>query len=335
MKDTVNFNYTEAFRINLGLFSETEQHRLRDARVLIAGTGGAGGVIAIMLARSGVGHFTLIDPDVYTLSNINRQIGCFVDTIGRSKAEVIKEEILRINPLAGVLVYNKIVPLEKMEELLTQADVYFSEADDLAYSTCSLLLAQKLKVMSISYMPMGMAGYIMVFPPDLPRNYDPTDMFGGPKISQYDELKEFQNNPVNRSGRRWHITEGKMRVDWFRKWCKGENTLTQLCPAVWIGTALASIEAVKYLTGKWKKVRAPKMWHVDLANNRINVSRFRRRTWLFSKYIYWAVNIKWLGIGNRIKQISLKTMDKELSKLEQQEEQGKEAALPFAWKHII
>jgi len=77
------------------------------------------------------------------------------------------------------------------------------------------------------------------------------------------------------------------------------------------------------------------MWHVDLANNRINVSRFRRRTWLFSKYIYWAVNIKWLGIGNRIKQISLKTMDKELSKLKQQEEQGKEAALPFVWKHII
>ncbi len=141
-----------------------------------------------------------------------------------------------------------------------------------------------MKVMSISYMPMGMAGYIMVFPPDLPRIYDPTDMFGGPKISQYDELKEFQNNPVNRSGRRWHITEGKMRVDWFRKWCKGENTLTQLCPQS--GSELPwQLEAVKYLTGKWKKYGAcpPKMWHVDLDNNRHQCSQVPKKNLLFSK----------------------------------------------------
>lgn len=121
MNDTQNFNYTEAFKINRGLFSEEEQLRLRDAKILVVGTGGAGGVISIMLARSGVENFTLVDPDVYTLSNINRQIGCFVDTIGRNKAEVIKEEILRINPLAKVQVHKKIVPLEELEEMLKQA----------------------------------------------------------------------------------------------------------------------------------------------------------------------------------------------------------------------
>ena len=335
MNDTQNFDYTEAFKINRGLFSEEEQLRLRDAKILVVGTGGAGGVISVMLARSGVENFTLVDPDEYTLSNINRQIGCFVDTIGRNKAEVIKEEILRINPLAKVEVYKKIVPLEELEEMLKQADVYFSEADDLAYSTCSLILAQELKIMSISYMPMGMAGYVMVLPPSLPHIYDPTDMFGGPKNLPYDELKSFQHNPVNRSGRRWHITEGKMRVEWFRKWCKGEAPLTQLCPAVWIGNGLATIEAIKYITGKWENVRAPKMWHIDLANNRIKVAKFRRRTWFFCKYIYWAVNIKWLGIGDKIRQMSLKTMDKELSKMAREEEQGKEVRLPFSWKHLI
>ncbi len=175
----------------------------------------------------------------------------------------------------------------------------------------------------------------MVFPPGLPRVYDPTDMFGGPKGLNYDELKEFQGDPVNRSGRRWHITQGKMRIEWFRKWCRGENTLTQLCPAVWTGTALASIEAVKYITGKWKRVKAPKMWQIELAENRIRVKKFRRRTRIFSKYIYWAVNIKWLGIGQRIRQFTLKSLEKDLEKMQKQEEQGKTPHLPFMWKHII
>ncbi len=112
------FNYHQAFSINLGLFSPSEQQRLREARITIAGTGGAGGVIAIMLARSGVENFTLIDCDTYSITNINRQIGCFVDTLGQYKAEVIKNEILRINPGANITCINRAIPLEELKTLL-------------------------------------------------------------------------------------------------------------------------------------------------------------------------------------------------------------------------
>jgi molybdopterin/thiamine biosynthesis adenylyltransferase len=335
MTETCEFQYEEAFRINSGVLSKSEQEKLHRAKVIIVGTGGAGGAIAIMLARSGVANFTLVDFDTYSLSNLNRQIGCFLDTIGKYKSEVIKSEILRINPGANINAITRKLSMEEMDTMLDENDVYFSEADDLAYSNCSLVMAQKKRKLAICYMPSGLTGYVMVFPPDLAKVVDPTHLFGGPKGLPYEQQFEFQHNPVYRKGRRWHITQGKMRIGWFREWCEGKATLTQLCPSVWLGASLASMEAIKYITGKWKTVRVPKMWEIDLANNRVVAKRFRRRTWLFSKYIYWACGIKYLNIGQRIRQFTLKSLEKDLSKMEQEESEGKNATLPFLWRHFI
>jgi len=62
-------NYDEFFQRNLGIFEPEEQERIKDAKVLIIGCGGIGGVIAIALARSSVGHFVLMEPEVYELSS--------------------------------------------------------------------------------------------------------------------------------------------------------------------------------------------------------------------------------------------------------------------------
>jgi molybdopterin/thiamine biosynthesis adenylyltransferase len=329
------FDYKEAFRINSGTITDSEQDKLRNAWVLIVGTGGAGGTIAVMLARSGFSHFTLVDFDTYSLSNINRQIGCFTDTIGRYKVDVIKEEILRINPEAVVAAIPHRLELSELEKMLDAHDVYFSEADDLAYSTCSLILAQKKRKLAISFMPSGLTGYVMVFPPGLKNIYDPTHMFGGPSGLNYEELKAFQADPTCRSGRRWHISQGKMRIEWYRKWCDGKAPLTQICPAVWAGAALASLEAIKHLTGKWRMVKAPLMWQMELGENRIRAIKFRKRSWLFSKYIYRAMRIKALGIGKRIEVLTRKSLEKDLARMEKEEAEGKCPSLPFMWKHVI
>jgi len=330
-----DFDYNAAFQINSGILSQSEQEKLRKARITIVGVGGAGGVIAIMLARSGVGNFDLIDFDTYSISNINRQIGCFLDTIGKYKVDVIKSEILRINPEAEINAISRKLSLSELGELLEKSDVYFSEADDLAYSTHSIIMAQKMRKLAISFMPSGMTGYVMVFPPDLKRVLDPTDMMGGPVGLDYDSLSDFQRDEVCRKGRRWYITEGKMRIAWFRKWCAGEATLTQLCPSVWAGASLASVEAIKYITGKWENVRAPKMWRLELAYNRIQARVFRRRTWLFSKYIYKVMGIKKFGIGKAIQKSTLKSLDRDLARMEREEAQGKTPRLPFMWRYII
>ena len=84
------------------LLGEAAMERLFKARVAVFGIGGVGGYVVEALARSGVGTLDLIDNDIVSLSNLNRQIIATHDVIGRPKVEVAKERMLSINPEAVV-----------------------------------------------------------------------------------------------------------------------------------------------------------------------------------------------------------------------------------------
>jgi tRNA A37 threonylcarbamoyladenosine dehydratase len=84
------------------LFGQEKMQKLFNARVAIFGIGGVGGYVAEALARSGVGSFLLVDKDVVSLSNINRQIIATHKSVGQPKVQVMKERILDINPAALV-----------------------------------------------------------------------------------------------------------------------------------------------------------------------------------------------------------------------------------------
>lgn len=76
--------------------------RLVRARVAVFGIGGVGGHCVQALARAGVGAIDVFDDDVVSLSNINRQAVAMSSTLGRPKVEVIRDQILDINPAAVV-----------------------------------------------------------------------------------------------------------------------------------------------------------------------------------------------------------------------------------------
>ncbi len=80
----------------------TGVRRLEDAHVAVFGIGGVGGHCVEALARAGVGRLTIIDGDVVTLSNINRQAVALHSTVGRTKVEVMAERIRDINPACEV-----------------------------------------------------------------------------------------------------------------------------------------------------------------------------------------------------------------------------------------
>ena len=92
----------EQFTRTALLLGEEGIHKLNRSRVAIFGIGGVGGYTVEALARSGVGHFLLVDNDKVALSNLNRQIIATLDTVGRYKTQVMKERILSINPEAEV-----------------------------------------------------------------------------------------------------------------------------------------------------------------------------------------------------------------------------------------
>ncbi len=76
--------------------------RLRKSAVAVFGIGGVGSYAAEALARAGIGRLLLVDSDCVQESNINRQLIALHSTVGRNKAEVMRERILDINPAAEV-----------------------------------------------------------------------------------------------------------------------------------------------------------------------------------------------------------------------------------------
>jgi len=76
--------------------------KLKNSKVAIFGIGGVGSYVVEALARVGVGNFILVDKDVVSSSNINRQLIATHDTIGQYKVDVAEKRILSINPNANI-----------------------------------------------------------------------------------------------------------------------------------------------------------------------------------------------------------------------------------------
>ncbi len=80
------------------LIGKIAVEKLKKAKVAVYGIGGVGSFVVEGLARAGIGHLVLIDNDVISSSNLNRQIHATHQTIGKRKIDVMKQRILDINP---------------------------------------------------------------------------------------------------------------------------------------------------------------------------------------------------------------------------------------------
>ena len=87
------------------LLGEAGVEKLKRSRVAVFGLGGVGSWCAEALARAGVGSLALIDKDVVEESNCNRQLVALTSTIGRAKADVMRERVLDINPACRAEAY--------------------------------------------------------------------------------------------------------------------------------------------------------------------------------------------------------------------------------------
>jgi len=83
----------------------SSQEKISSSVVGVAGQGGLGGAVAMLLARLGVRHIKICDPDSFELSNINRQLGATPANVGRNKAVVVGELIKETTPDVTVDVY--------------------------------------------------------------------------------------------------------------------------------------------------------------------------------------------------------------------------------------
>ena len=100
------------------LYGERALERFRAAHVCVIGVGGVGSWIVEALARSAIGHLTLIDLDNVAESNINRQIQALSSTVGMPKIEALKRRIAEINPFCKVTLVEDFIDAENIESMV-------------------------------------------------------------------------------------------------------------------------------------------------------------------------------------------------------------------------
>jgi hypothetical protein len=276
--------YEKYFERNYGVFTPEEQEQIRSASVVIIGTGGIGGIIAVCLARSGLERFVIYEHDTYQPANMNRQINCYTDTLGVNKAVSIAESLSKINPQIEIELNDRALKPDEFESVIQQGDVVCPAADDWALSIVMLDTAKDMGVPAILAYPVGALARVSTFIPEGPYASECLVM---PYRIAYPELKTFMEDPANRQILQYYCTAGAWTQEWFDGWCECTLPHAQLCTPVWITGALASMEILKLFSGKWPPVAAPRYWHITPSGARIArfsiarrvLSRSIRRSW--------------------------------------------------------
>ena len=106
------------------------QAALKRARVLVIGAGGLGAPALMYLAAAGVGTLGVVDDDVVSLSNLQRQIIHATPDVGRPKVETSSEEIQRINPHVAVEPHAVRLTAENALDLIGRYDVVADGSDN-------------------------------------------------------------------------------------------------------------------------------------------------------------------------------------------------------------
>jgi molybdopterin-synthase adenylyltransferase len=108
------------------------QQKLKAARVLVIGAGGLGSPALLYLAAAGVGTLGIIDDDVVSLDNLQRQVIHDTASIGTPKVESAKRTIQRLNPHVAVETYNERLTAENALQIIARYDIVADGSDNFA-----------------------------------------------------------------------------------------------------------------------------------------------------------------------------------------------------------
>lgn len=133
--ENAGYHSVQIIPIQEQMFSRTygiyETEVLKEKTVLVVGLGSGGSLVAVELAKAGVGSFILVDPDRLEIVNIVRHV-CGISDLGRFKTKAVRDQILDKNPFAYVETYEQEFDwdqLSDLQELVGRADLVFCCTD--------------------------------------------------------------------------------------------------------------------------------------------------------------------------------------------------------------
>ena len=138
------------------LVGEQGIEKLHSKKISVLGIGGVGGYVVEALVRAGINHIVLIDHDVVTKSNINRQIIALHSTVGLSKVEVMKKRLLDIRPSLEIETYQDFyLPNQNKEFMFSMSDYIVDCIDTITAKIAIAKYCEDFAVPVISCMGTG------------------------------------------------------------------------------------------------------------------------------------------------------------------------------------
>lgn len=259
------FVYEEAFDRNVGWITSAELQVLRRCRVAIGGLGGVGGAHALSLARLGVGRFTIADADTFDWPNMNRQVGCFASTIGKSKCETLATMLLDVNPEIQVTTIPTFIDESNLDKFLEGADLYIDSYDlfctdirRVTFNRC-----RELGIPAITAAPVGWGTSLACF---LPTSISFDDYFNYKAAkTEHEKVVHFLAGVSPRLYQGSYIAD-KARVNLAEQ--KTCSTSVGINLAVGVATAYA----IKLLLGRGDVITAPSTLHFDAYRNAMTIT---------------------------------------------------------------
>jgi tRNA threonylcarbamoyladenosine dehydratase len=138
------------------LFGIKALDKIKNAKILVIGIGGVGSWVAESLARTGIGHLTLVDLDDVCVTNINRQVHATSSSVGQFKVEVMKNRVLEINPFCEVDLKQCYFSPKNLETIFDKKYDFVIDACDDFTNKCHLI--QHCKTLNFPLITIGAAG---------------------------------------------------------------------------------------------------------------------------------------------------------------------------------
>ncbi|MFC6095371.1 ThiF family adenylyltransferase [Flavobacterium qiangtangense] len=127
-----NYNARYARHYSLKDFGKEGQQKLLGAKVLVVGAGGLGCPVLQYLTASGIGTIGIVDHDLITLSNLQRQVLYAIEDIGKSKAKIASEKLKSLNPEIQIDVYDLEINAKNALEIIAKYDIVVDCTDNFA-----------------------------------------------------------------------------------------------------------------------------------------------------------------------------------------------------------
>ncbi|MCL2687632.1 MAG: HesA/MoeB/ThiF family protein [Methanobrevibacter sp.] len=234
----IGMGYWEIITRQMSIVTKSQQTRFKESKIGVIGCGGLGGSVIEMLARMGVGKLTIIDKDSFDMSNLNRQLMSSIDSLGKSKSEVTKENIRLINPYVKVEAYNEELNENNIVEILSDCDIIIDALDNLATRVLISRYVKENEKPFIHGAIHGTKGQLTVFNKETP-SYE--ELFSLPSKG-----KELNKNT-------------KLELEKI-----SQEVPPVIGPIANIIGSLEAFEAFKLITGIGNVALAPKVVSIDL-----------------------------------------------------------------------